>query len=393
MKIVIINNNPEGRGTFWRSFGFAKYLVKAGHAVTLLCLQDKKCFKISAKTREGVEITLLPCNFNGGFKELPGHLVRICLIVFFILKRKFDIAHFFNVAFPTCGIPVFFLWFFKKIGFIETKLIVDWDDLWGKEGLTCLNNQGWLAEDVADFFEKKIPLLADEVTVVSDEIKRRALLAGVKPEKIHKVINGADIDAVKPIDMYQARILVGLSETEKIICYAASIRMSLDYVISSFEKVVKKVGNVRLILLNRIDDEVKEMISKSKAKNKISLMGFQPYEKYLQYLAASDVVLLPRSNHIIDKCEFPGRLGDIMALGKPVVTNNSGDAWKIIEESQSGLVANVDDPDDFSQKVVRMLNDRKLIIQLSENARKAAEGKYSWEKITKELIQKVYEAN
>lgn len=393
MKIAIVNNNPEGKGTFWRCFGFAKYLVKAGHSVTLLCLQDRKNFKISTRTRDGIKIILLPCNFNSGFKEFPGHLVRICLIVFFILKRKFDIAHFFNVAFPTCGMPVFFLWIFKKVGIVKSKLIVDWDDLWGKEGLTHLNNQGWLAENMADFFEKNIPLFADEVTVVSEEIKRRAILAGVKPERIHKIINGADIDTVKPMAMFKARTMVGLNKTEKIVCYAASIMMSLDYVISSFEKVTEKVKNSRLILLNQVNDKVKKTILKSRAKNEISLISFQPYERYLLYLAASDVVLLPRSNNIIDKCEFPGRLGDIMALGKPIVANKSGDSWKIIEDNEFGLVVKVGDTIDFASKVVQILNDPKQAKKLARNGRRAAEDKYSWGKLAKDLIQNVYGQN
>lgn len=394
MNIVIINNNPKGKGTFWRCFGFAKYLVKAGHSVTLLCLQDRKRFKISTKTKDGVEIILLPCNFNWGLKELPGHLVRVCIVIFTVLRRKYDIVHIFNVAFPTCGLSVFFLWIFKKIGLKRFQLVVDWDDLWGKGGLTDWKNMGYLVINAANLLETKIPLLADKVTVVSDELRQRAINAGVETQKIFKIINGADVEKIQLINKVRAREKLGLPKKGKILCYAAaSVTMNYKFILTAFERIVEEFGDVKLILLSPLKDWEKEIVLKSKVGKKILILRFQTYDNYLLYLAAADVLLMPRSSHVLDRCEFPGRLGDFLASGRPIVINRAGDAWKIIEKSQSGLVANVDDSNDFSQKVVRILNDRKLINRLSENARKAAEGKYSWEEITEELIQNVYEAN
>ncbi len=82
-----------------------------------------------------------------------------------------------------------------------------------------------------------------------------------------------------------------------------------------------------------------------------------------------------------------------MASGRPIVTNRSGDAWKIIEENRAGLVAKVDDQEDFAQKIVEILKDPRKASQFSKNGRKAAEEKCSWEIITRSLVKDVYEGN
>lgn len=392
MRILLLNNNPEGKGTFWRCFGFAKYLVKAGHSVSLFCLLGAKNLKPSVKSRDGVEIILLPCNFSWGLKGLPGHLERTCIIIFTILRRKFDVVHIFNVAFLTCGLSVFFCWIFKKIGLRRFLLVVDWDDLWGKGGLTDWKYMGSLVINTADFLETKIPLLVDKVTVVSDELRQRAINEGVKTKDIFKVINGADAEGIKPLSKAKARKMIGLPQEGKILCYAAaSVTINYKFILLAFEKIAEKLKEVKLVILSPLKDWEKEIVLKSKVGQKILILGFQTYDDYLLYLAAADVLLMPRSSHILDRCEFPGRLGDFLASGRPIVINKAGDAWKIIEKSQSGLVAKVDDPDDFSEKIVQILNDRRLNNRLSENARKAAGGEYSWEKITNVLIKDVYE--
>jgi len=390
MKIFLINNNPKGRGTYWRCFWLGRSLVKQGHQVTIYCLQSKKTLKTNTQIIDGVKVVALPRFANSGLKELPGHLFRAIYIFFKTVFSKVNVFHTYNVASLTCGLPVFPLWLIKKLGLKRFKLVVDWDDLWGKEGLTHLNKQGVITENIADFLETKIPLLADKVTVASDELKERAVKAGVKPKNITKIINGSATDVIKTTSKKDARKILKIPLDEKVVCFAGTITINLKMVLSSFELVGKKLNNLRLLVLAPLKPEVEHLINDSKMANKIYKVGILPYEKYLLHLAASDLALLPRSKHILDRCEFPSRLGDIMALRRPTLTNRSGDAWKLVEESGAGLVAEVENDKDFAKKMIQILTDTSLARKLSKNARVAAEEKYSWDELSKKLYNKVY---
>jgi len=392
MKIFYIDNNPKGRGTYWRCFWLGRSLAKEGHQVTIFCLQNKKTLKISTQVIDKVKVISLPRFANYGLRELPGHLYRATYVFFKSITSSIDVFHTFNVASLTCGLPVPPLWFLKKIRLVKFKIVVDWDDLWGKEGLTHLNKQGIITENIADFLETKIPLLADKVTVASNELKKRALRSGVEPKNIIKIINGSAADVIKTARKNDARKKLNIPLNEKIVCFAGTITINLRMILASFELACKKLNNLRMFVLAPLKPEVELLIKGSKVSNKIHSLGILPYEDYLLHLAASDLILLPRSKHILDRCEFPSRLGDIMALGKPTLTNRSGDAWKLVIESKAGLVAKVEDDKDFAKEMIKILTDDNLARRLAKNARSAAEKKYSWDKLSEKLYGEVYSA-
>jgi len=390
MKILFLNHNVEGKGTYWRCYWLARSLVKQGNTVIVLCLQKKRSIKISKRVIEGVQFYFLPRFANKGVVELPGHLLRIFLILIYSLFGRFEIIHSFNVASPTCGFPVFFIWFFKKVKFIKTKLIVDWDDLWGKEGLTHLNNQGIFAENLSEFLETRIPPLADAVTVVSEELKNRAIKTGVKKTKIFKIINGSNAELIGKYSQGQSRKDLGIDEKEKIVCFPGVLTINLPFVLSSFKESLQKNPKLKLYLLNLLSKDDEKLILNSGIEKNILVVGFKPYDIYLKYVAAANVVLLPRSSHILDRCEFPARLGDFMSLGKPIVTNKSGDAWKILEDNKAGLVANMADENDFALKINSMLEDTGLAKRFSLKVMELAKTKYSWDFLATRLLKEVY---
>jgi len=77
-------------------------------------------------------------------------------------------------------------------------------------------------------------------------------------------------------------------------------------------------------------------------------------------------------------------------LGKPIVTNKSGDAWKILEDNKAGLVANIADENDFALKINSMLEDTGLAKRFSLKVMELAKTKYSWDFLATRLLKEVY---
>lgn len=393
LKVVIINHNPKERGTYHRCYGFAKELVKKGHQVYFFCLTPLPGEGLNKYQECGIDFIELPWFSTGGFFSAAEHFFRgLYIFCFAALKRRVNIVHSFNTASPMVGFSTFLIFLIKR--FKGIKLIVDWDDWWGKGGLTTLNHQGKLQEVVADLLETKIPLLADHVTLHNDLIKERALGCGVKPEKITKIYNGADVDAYK--EFYQngytkelARQELNLPDNKIILFFGGAVVTSVPFLLRVVSKI--KDHRILLIVVGPIDKSFLRLAEKLKIREKTMFKGLVNYDTFKKYLFASDILLLPRSNSsLLDRCTFPGRIGDYMLAGRPIVASDVGELSHLFREDQIGLLAKPNEVDDFKKQITTLIKDEKLQIELRKKAMEVGKNKYNWGNLTIKLLSQVY---
>lgn len=74
-----------------------------------------------------------------------------------------------------------------------------------------------------------------------------------------------------------------------------------------------------------------------------------------------------------------------LAMGLPVVSTSVGAEGLEVRDGEHLLIA--DTARDFADAVIRVMNDRELAINLSENGRKLVCDKYSWSTVGERLIQ------
>ena len=149
--------------------------------------------------------------------------------------------------------------------------------------LVRFNNRGKVAETVATILEEKIPLCADHVTVVSETIRQRALGIGIPHEKISKIPNGANIDSIKPLNMFEARKQTGLPEDKKILCFVGNFLVSFDLLLQSFKIVLKSYPDTRLILISKLKEEHLRKIHSLNLSHVVILAGVKPYAELPLY--------------------------------------------------------------------------------------------------------------
>ncbi len=118
-------------------------------------------------------------------------------------------------------------------------------------------------------------------------------------------------------------------------------------------------------------------------------IGVLPYERLLLYLRASDILLLPRADNESEKANYPARLGDYLAAGRPIVATAIGEVEKVMRENKCGLLAKPNDPLDFADKILELLNEPQLREDMGRRGREIAEQKLSWQIVTKQLMRDV----
>jgi glycosyltransferase involved in cell wall biosynthesis len=273
----------------------------------------------------------------------------------------------------------------RQLSINRTGILVDWDDWYGRGGLGRVH--GSLIEFFMTILEEKTLLFADAITVVSEALKHRAISVGVRRDKIHVLPVGANIDAIKPMDVFLARSLLGLDESKTILLYMGNYhgKCVID-MMKALLYVAKEHKNIHLLFVGKIDDYFKSLL-KGIVKDafQITFTGPQPYEKVPIYLGAADILLFPMDDTIFEKARFPTRLGDYLAAGKPIVASAVGEVKRVLEQEKAGLLANPNDVHSFAEKVSSLLNDKALQVILGKNARRAAVERYSWERIIDKL--------
>ena len=110
--------------------------------------------------------------------------------------------------------------------------------------------------------------------------------------------------------------------------------------------------------------------------NSVIITGY--VEDTRPYLARASVIILP-----IHGFGIKTRLLEAMAMGKPVVISSAGIHGIDVTPEKDIIVA--DGPEEFAERVIKLLNDEALRKKIGTNARKLMEEKYSWEKMADTL--------
>lgn len=400
MRVVFLSSAIERIGTYWRCLFLGKYLAKEGHKVSIIATSRPSTARLIKKRVDGVNLLFLPyLSFYGHL--LFGPFSRAMSVLEQTLSNCIlqtindsDVCHSFDVAWPQNAFPTLTSRLLCSLRIRNYKIFVDWDDWWGRGGM--LDPYGmyplmtpFFAMPILEFFEEKVPLHADAVTLTTEALRRRALRIGCKPDNLFMVPNGADVDFIRPLDAGEARAKLNLPRDGYIYTHAGSTSESpeiFQLLVEVHMKIVRSHPNSFLLLVGTLRPEEERLIRSLNAKN-VLCVGYQPDELYPIYLAASDVLLLPLRDSIYDRARSPLRLGDYLAAGRPVVATALPEVCKIV--NGCGLLAKPGSPADFADKILQIKKDPDLRERMGRTARQLAEERYSWRIIAKKL-ERIY---
>ena len=364
----------EQRGTFFRAFNLAKYLVKGGHKICLICGDKQGKLRLSSKFVENVEVITVPYSFRlakWSFAQAVDGLINTLNI----LTRESDLVHFFA---PNAPSVAFSLLFARCERILSSKVIMtDWDDWWGQGGIYA--RHGLLVHEIGTLLEEQSPFLADGTTVVSSILHQRAVRLGLK--NVFTVPNGSNVDEIKPIPKSLARCELSLPDDSVVFCHIGLADLS-----KTVSLIKKKIPKALVLVVGGKPGSNKQLIHWSG----IIYTGHQPYNRIPLYLAAADILLLKTENEIAEAARWPIRLGDYLAAGRPIVTGDIGETGRVIRENACGLLARPGDPIDLAKRAIEAASMPAQWTSMGHNARTAAEKKFSWQIVAQQL-EKVYD--
>jgi glycosyltransferase involved in cell wall biosynthesis len=279
----------------------------------------------------------------------------------------------------------------------ESSSIMNIQDLYPQEAidLGLLRNE-WLIR-IGHYMEKWAYKHIDAITVYSDANRDYVIQKGVNPDKIYVIANWIALNKYKPGPRKNSfRSSYGL-EDAFVLSYAGvmGFAQGLGDVLKAAVRLEQEIPGFVLILAGSGVElpKLKELSKELGLKN-VRFIPHIPEDEYIALLQASDVCLVTLDKNLTTPI-IPGKLSCIMGIGRPAVCNlpATADAWKIVEESKSGLCAESGDYEALADAVLRIYRDPAMRADMELNGRRYAESYFDCNHSIEQYDQLLLELN
>lgn len=235
----------------------------------------------------------------------------------------------------------------------------------------------WLYERVAAL----ILHLSDRVVVTC--IETRKMFPKKDKGKVQVIHNGFDINQFDgPFDAPAIRREFSIPEESIVIGTGGRIAPSKgsDVFLQAIAEVIRKFPEAKFILIGDIimeedrpyKDKVYRMKDELKLEKCLTISGFR--KDYHAVLAAMDVFVLPSLYDTL-----PSIVIEAMALSKPVVATRVGGVPEQVKEGVSGILIPPGDSKKLADGIIRLIEDRNLMVRMGKMGRQRVETLFSLE--------------
>lgn len=348
----------------------AETLAKKGYKVKLFAW-DRETKSATKERQKGfiIERIKIKSEFGTGLKQLPAFIKFYFVLIYKLIKLKFDIVHCHD--FDTL-IPGFIVAKIKR-----KKIVFDSHDYYpamvrDKE----LQKISRMIEIIQDFMAKR----SDYIITVNPVLKKIFERINNKVEVVMNCKKNSEFEDRKIDDLIDKHKLNG----KIVFTYIGALthHRNLFGVMDLF-----KDKNEAVFLIGGdgiLKTEVKEKAKK--AKNVIFL-GRVKEKDVPRYTLASDYIIAVYQSVLSnnDIAGPPNKLFEAISSGKPIITSKYGSTGSLVKSIGCGITVDPDDKNDIDDKIKKLIKGDIVSKNIILNSKKAQKI-YNWEKESKKLI-------
>lgn len=374
MKLLFLNHNVRGRGTYVRAFHLGRELVRRGHEVMLVTTSERARLQVREEEAAGVRVVEMPDLWWGPARtgwDPYNTLRRISRL----RASAFDVVHAFDSR-PAVVLPAL-----RVAADSGARLVMDWADWWGRGG-RIQERSGWLVRTffgpVETWFEESFRGRAAGATVICSALGERLRAMNYPAERILQLPNGCTRNDDAP-SRAAARASLGIAGGTPLLVHVGRImRPDLDMLKDALAHALQRIPSLRIVFVGATGLTEGETSGPA-----MKTVGFVSDDKLRQWLAAADAGVLPMQDTIGHRGRWPGKLSDYMSAGVPAIVSDVGDVGSLVERHRIGWVAQPD-ATSLGNTFVQALeaSDRE---ERGAAGRALANGELSWRSIAARL--------
>jgi len=379
MRILMLNHNIAfGGATFDRVYNLGSELARHGHQPTVMTISKKDRLRFRVEESAGVEVVQTPDLF-WGIGRTGWDPYDTFRRVFHSQRRSYDAVYAFDSR-PAVVLPAL-----AYASRNHVPLIMDWADWWGRGGTIGERSfktisrvvgplEGWLEEA----FRKK----AARTTVISQALEDRAAGLGVDPATILRIPNGSNLEAIRPLDMWECRERLGLPLDRPLIGHMGHLYpRDGELFQAAVAHALVECPNLGIVMLGRAGNQYD---ASWEANPATIAPGFVPKEELMYWLGACNALVLPLTDSVHNRGRWPGKVNDYLAAGRPVVSTAVGEMRNVIDTYGVGVMSEPT-PEAFARAMLDVLSEPERQQDMGKAARQLAETDLSWEHIASKV--------
>ena len=359
---------------------FSKEFIGFGHSLDWMMIseeaRDAQVIDVAERERVFLGKSLAGTSFINKVLNKPLTLLHDFKIIPQILRNDYDIVQVRDKTFASllgmlvCKFNKAKFVYWMSYTFVEGDLIAS-QDSWAKQAYVKAAYL-WARSKITGFYLYKIIVpFADHTFVQSDRMEIHVGKLGSFDGKLTTVpmgVSNSDLEL-----NLSPKSDPRLKGKHAIVYLGTMIAIRrIDFFIRVLQEVIKQEPNTVLLLIGHGKDEDMQLLhdeaKRLDLEDKVIFTGFIDRIEAWRYVKACRVGMaaLP-PNPVLDTCS-PTKAVEYMALSVPSVVNDVGDQGTIVEQGETGLVADYE-PKAFADAVVTLIRDDAMCATMAEKGR------------------------
>ena len=233
---------------------------------------------------------------------------------------------------------------------------------------------------------------AQHFVVLSEKAKEKlSVIYGIDKGKVHVIYNGIDILETKTTPSGKAvRAKHGL-DSRFVIGYTGSFYdwQGVSILVKAVTETIQIEPDVRFLMVGDgpLLEFCRRQVKKLGIEEFVRLPGSVRREEIPDYLAAMDVVTIPRPSTLATETTVPLKLLEAMNAGKPVLATRVGGIEEIIRHGESGFLVEPGNPHALADGIIELIKNPELREHLSKRGKIRTQNHPTWEQSAHALAE------
>jgi glycosyltransferase involved in cell wall biosynthesis len=267
-----------------------------------------------------------------------------------------------------------FMKYAKKYGFSVLFFVNGWKEHISKH---------FFKKDILSKFFYKVFILPDVIIVLANSFKNDLIKLGITSEKIIVMTTLVESEKFKP----QNRIFN--PPYTLLFCSRIGKLKGIFQLLDAFQLIIHKYPKTKLIYIGQGSDfnTLNKKIDNMKLKGNVECIGYKSGQEKIEYFHKSDMLILPSFTE-----GFPTVFCEAIAAGLPFIGTHVGGLIDAFEDEKQGLVIRSMPPksEEISEKILKLIENPKLMKQISQNNLREAKEKYDV-KVVLTRLENIYQ--
>jgi glycosyltransferase involved in cell wall biosynthesis len=358
-----------------RALGLARPFAQRGHQVTIIMppwqtpAEADKSWQV-----DGVTLRYVP--LRGGIIAITWRLVKEALAL------RPDVVHCFKPK-AYSGLVAWWLWHFQRR---RVRLIVDTDDWEGWGGWNELASYTPVQKRFFAWQERWGMRHCHTLTVASRALQTLAWGAGVSPQHVVYVPNGAGISEQWSVTSHQSKD----ERRPTLLLYSRLFEFDTERLVQILAGVQTAVPHLQILavgagLYEADAAQFRQQLTTAGLLEAVEDVGWLDVAALPGVLQTADVGIYLMEDTLLNRTKCPVKLADMLTLGIPVVAEAVGQVPEYVVHNQTGLLRPSGDVAGITADLIHLLQHPPERTRLSQNALTHMQTHFSWEQLSQRL--------